>query len=302
MNNKLNISVGIPAHNEGSNIKELLLSLIAQKENSLNLKEIIVVSDGSTDDTVIRAREIKDSRIIIFENNEKSGKSVAQNKIIEKFTGDILIILDADILPKYQNFLDNLTTPFITNSMLGLTSGKTTPVAALTYLEKIINFSVGMKTEVYESINSGNNIFLCHGRSRAFSREFAKQLSFPSGLLSEDSWSYLMCIKNGFEFQYVKSAELLYRSPQVLKDHVNQSLRYFQGKQWLEKNVDGYNTENGFPKISKKLLAKIAIKHFIAHPILFISYICLVAFLFFSSKLRTSTVNWDIIKSSKTLK
>ena len=52
MRKKLTVTIGIPAYNEEANVRNLLVSLLAQKETNFKLQEIIVVSDGSTDKTV----------------------------------------------------------------------------------------------------------------------------------------------------------------------------------------------------------------------------------------------------------
>lgn len=46
---KLSVSVGIPAYNEEQNIASLIFGILKQKVNNITLKEIIVISDGSTD-------------------------------------------------------------------------------------------------------------------------------------------------------------------------------------------------------------------------------------------------------------
>ena len=66
MAKKLSVSVGIPALNEELNIKQLLTAILRQEEDSFVLREIIVVSDGSTDETVALAKSIKDKRIRVI--------------------------------------------------------------------------------------------------------------------------------------------------------------------------------------------------------------------------------------------
>ncbi len=47
----MNISIGICAYNEEKNIGNLLKRLISIKPKKANIKEIIIVSDGSIDKT-----------------------------------------------------------------------------------------------------------------------------------------------------------------------------------------------------------------------------------------------------------
>ncbi|MEK6928697.1 MAG: glycosyltransferase family 2 protein [Nanoarchaeota archaeon] len=90
------LSVIIPAYNEENTIIEVL-----NRVKKVNLekygikKEIIVVSDGSTDNTMKYARSFKETKVI--DNIKNQGKGAAVRKGIKYSTGDIIIIQDADL-------------------------------------------------------------------------------------------------------------------------------------------------------------------------------------------------------------
>lgn len=83
------ISVVIPAYNEEKNIEET----IQRVRNTGEDYEIIVVDDGSVDDTHKLAR---DAGVIAFRFEENRGKGAAFRKGIEEATGDIIVQVDAD--------------------------------------------------------------------------------------------------------------------------------------------------------------------------------------------------------------
>jgi succinoglycan biosynthesis protein ExoO len=89
------VSVIIAAYNVEQHITRALDSLIAQTNPDW---EAIVIDDCSTDSTVevVRRFERIDARIRIFMLDKNSGPSAARNAGIQRATGDLVAVLDAD--------------------------------------------------------------------------------------------------------------------------------------------------------------------------------------------------------------
>ncbi len=87
----LQVSVVIAAHNEAQTIGGVIEGCIAVLGEQLH--ELIVVDDGSTDETYLEAR-CRGARVIRLVPNR--GKGVALRRGIEQSTGDWLVFLDAD--------------------------------------------------------------------------------------------------------------------------------------------------------------------------------------------------------------
>lgn len=298
---KPKVTIGIPAYNEEGNIKNLIKSLLVQKEVNYRLLEIIIISDGSTDKTTEAISSILDSRIKLVDSKKRKGVMVRQNEILKMFKGDILVLLNADILPKNNYFLNNMVLPFLNNSKIGLVSNKGTPMPAETFLEKIINFSVLIKINIFEQFNSGDNIYMCHGHSRAFSKSFAEKIKWPINSVAEDAYSYLHLKELGFDFYYQPSAEILFRSPQTLFDHIKQSSRFISSKKGLVK-LFPKETVNKYFKLPLNLTIKMILITFIKNPFLFMSYM----FVYFLAKIDSLIINraistWAPSQSSKVL-
>ena len=90
---KKTLSIIIPVYNEESTV-EALLSQVISVELSWN-KEIIVVNDGSTDQTEQKIKPF--FKKIIYIKQENQGKGGAVRTGLEKATGDYVIIQDADL-------------------------------------------------------------------------------------------------------------------------------------------------------------------------------------------------------------
>lgn len=110
------VSVIIPAKNAAAYIGETIASALAQAD----VTEVIVVDDGSTDDTTAIVRAIRDPRLHQT-MNDTSGVSAARNLGARSARGNWLMFLDAD---------DRLRPDAVTTL---LTAATTAPHAVLVY-------------------------------------------------------------------------------------------------------------------------------------------------------------------------
>lgn len=91
------LSIIIPVFNEEKTVKEVLQRVIQAPVLDYK-KEIIVVDDGSTDRTKETLQELKQRIDFIFlEHLKNLGKGSAIKTALEKVTGDLVLIQDADL-------------------------------------------------------------------------------------------------------------------------------------------------------------------------------------------------------------
>lgn len=100
----LKLSVLMPAYNEEDTIVEAVQrALDAEVEVEVDgraetvEKEIIVVDDASTDATGDRLESIGDERVVARKHERNRGKGTAVRTALERATGDVVIIHDADL-------------------------------------------------------------------------------------------------------------------------------------------------------------------------------------------------------------
>lgn len=90
----MKISVIIPAYNVEHYIKECITSIFSKISSDY---EIVVINDGSTDDTARVLAEIsKINPHVKYFSTENQGQSAARNYGVKKSSGDFIIFLDAD--------------------------------------------------------------------------------------------------------------------------------------------------------------------------------------------------------------
>ncbi|MBN2289835.1 MAG: glycosyltransferase, partial [Candidatus Glassbacteria bacterium] len=99
MENKPRLSVIMPAFNEGENIYDNLREAAASLESLDVSFEIVLVDDGSSDNTLEEARRAADSdtRIRIAPNYHNLGKGWALKTGFHRCRGEVVAFLDADL-------------------------------------------------------------------------------------------------------------------------------------------------------------------------------------------------------------
>ena len=100
------ISVIIPIYNTEKYLKKCIDSVICQTYKNL---EIILVNDGSTDNSLNICNEYKnkDTRIKVI-NKKNSGSSATRNMGIKNSNGQYLLFLDSDDWYKYDDMIESL--------------------------------------------------------------------------------------------------------------------------------------------------------------------------------------------------
>lgn len=89
------ISVVIPTYNHGPLLLDTLASVFAQTYQDY---EVIVVNDGSPDDTAELLRPLVETRRVIYLEQENAGQAAARNRGLQAARGDYIAFLDDDDL------------------------------------------------------------------------------------------------------------------------------------------------------------------------------------------------------------
>ena len=93
MDDKPLISVIIPSYNRGHLIQKAAQSVLEQTYKNI---ELIIVDDGSTDNTESQVKSIADSRIKYFKLEKNTGACAARNKGIQEANGEYISFNDSD--------------------------------------------------------------------------------------------------------------------------------------------------------------------------------------------------------------
>ena len=107
----MKVSIVIPAFNESKTIIQILDKIHLNKKNINHELEIIIVDDGSTDDTKDKLSEHQHLYDQLIEIRNNMGKGNALNIGFSKCSGEIIIIQDADLEYSPEDY-PKLLSPF----------------------------------------------------------------------------------------------------------------------------------------------------------------------------------------------
>lgn len=299
MKNKLSVTIAIPAYNEGRNIYDLLQSILSQKQTFFLLEKIMVLSDGSTDNTVREAKRIKDKRLQVIGHNSRTGKIRMLNFAFNKNKSDVLIQLDADVILKGKETLDNLILPFIKDEKTSIVYGNQVPFEAKTYVGKLAYFGFYAWEEAKKMVNADR--YNCFGCITAFSKTFLKKYQLPEtgNYYTEDTYSFYYAKKYNHQTFFAPNAVALFTLPSNMRDYSHQMNRYLTTAGDMkvifgESLVKKHETIGTFVKSAG--LVKYSLKN---PPHLSVGYIFLQSWPKLRSLFHKEQINWEQINSSK---
>jgi len=91
--NRPHVTVGIPFFNEERVLAEAIRSVLAQRDVDI---DVILVNDGSSDQSLAIARSFEDPRIAVASDGERRRLPARLNEIVRRARGELVARMDAD--------------------------------------------------------------------------------------------------------------------------------------------------------------------------------------------------------------
>lgn len=198
------ISVVIPAYNAEKTILETLQSVCNQTFTDI---EIIIINDGSKDNTVEVSQQIKDDRIRII-SYPNGGLPTARNRGISQSQGEYISFIDAD----------DLWSPDKLASQLAALEAN--PHAGAAYSWTMVMEADGSKTYSTLPIYFQGNVypdllvqnFIASGSNIMVRRQAILETGdFEPSLKSAEDWDYWLRLAKKWEFVLVPKPQIYYR-------------------------------------------------------------------------------------------
>jgi len=241
------VSVIVPGKNEGENIYKLVRSLREQTYKNL---EIIVVDDGSDDDTRTICDDLKDNGFLdVYLRSEiRGGKASASNLGLRYSKGGLVLLLDADSSFD-RDAVENILVPFYMDDEIGAIGGNIkvrnaddsvcTSLQAIEYLKSI---SVGRAVASFLGIYR-----VIPGAFGAFRREILDRVGGWDVGPGLDGDITVKIRKIGYKIHFEKTAICFTTAPATYRVLTRQRLRWYKSlvRFRIRKHKDVYlPTEN----------------------------------------------------------
>jgi cellulose synthase/poly-beta-1,6-N-acetylglucosamine synthase-like glycosyltransferase len=220
------VTVLIPAHNEGPHIRT---TVDAALESGYPGKlRIIVIDDGSTDDTPDVLRSYRKNPKVRILNTDHNGKSKAMNSALELVNTEIVITIDGDTRLG-RGAIERLVAPFRDREVAASTGvikveNNTKPLSWFQRLE-YLNFA--FFKSVCERIHA---VIAASGPLSAFRTKYLREAGgFSVHTFLEDFDVALKLIKNGHKTRFVDNAYCYTFVPEKIMELARQRLRWTRG-------------------------------------------------------------------------
>ncbi len=217
--NQLPVSIGVCIYNEEKNIAQLLRSLLAQKTDAVEIREIIIISSGSTDrtDAIVSDFLKSSANFKLLIQKKREGKASALNLFFEHASHEILAIVNGDIILK-EDTIEKLVSP-LHDQGVGMTGGHPIP---LNDKNRLTGFTVHLLWNLHHLISLRNPKL---GEIIAL----RNVVQIPDDTAVDEAWIEAIIKSKGFRILYVPEAIVYNRGPETISDFLKQRRRIFAG-------------------------------------------------------------------------
>ncbi len=233
------VSLMIPAHNEGLVITHTLEALL-KLDYPADRLEILVINDGSTDDTATQVELIaaRDSRVRLFNVPPEfaaRGKSAALNRGLPECRHEVIGIFDADNLPEPDSVL-HLARQLASDPSLGAVIGK---FRCINRKKNLLTRFINLESLAFQWIVQAGRWRLLRmstlpGTNYLIRRSVIEELGgWDEQALTEDAEMSIRIYQAGYLIKFVPYAVTWEQEPETLRVWFHQRTRWARGNNYV---------------------------------------------------------------------
>jgi len=208
-NNQNIISIIIPVYNVELFVSKCLESVIQQDYKNI---EIIVINDGSTDDSlaICERYKNKDKRITLI-NQSNHGLSFSRNIGIERAKGEWIIFLDSDDWISNDFCTKLLNLALMHQSDLVISNYVKVYEGSLPIINSKTTLLIFEKNEALNELYNEKYLQFVISCGKLIRRTILNSIRFPNGKLHEDEFVSHLILSNSNRVVYTSEQLLFYR-------------------------------------------------------------------------------------------
>jgi len=234
------VSMIVPAYNEEKTIAASIKSL-KKVDYPKNLLEIVVINDGSNDNTSkILKKCTKEKYITFLDNKKNKGKAACINEGIKISKGEFVAVMDAD--SEVSKDIIKKTIPYFEEKKVGAVTVAVRVKNPKNILQKIVEveYIIGLSIAL-KLLSFFNSIHVTPGPFSMYRKSiFSKIGMFDIHNITEDLEIAHRIQKNGYRIECCTATHVNTVTPDTIKSLYIQRKRWYSGALmtfWQHKNI-----------------------------------------------------------------
>ena len=221
----------IPAFNEEDSIRGTVESVL--KSDYKNLIEVIIINDGSKDNTLKIALELREkfSNVKVL-NKENSGKADSLNQGIKFAKGELIAVVDADSYPD-EHAISSMAG-FFNDEKVGAVTTRILVKTKDNFLRKMQAIEYKVIAFTRKLLDFLDSIYVTPGPMALYRKSALEKIhGFDKRNMTEDIEATWHLIHDGYDVRMSFIAKSATVAPDTLKKWYKQRIRW---------NIGGYQT------------------------------------------------------------
>ena len=220
------VSIIVPAYNEGKVIRHCVDSILGSAYEN---RELILVDDGSTDDTLTQMREYETQPGVTVLGRRNGGKAAALNAGLARASGEIVLFVDADGIFA-PDTIDAMLSAF-ESERVGAVCGSDSPANLDRLLPRLASLQTHVGTGfARRALSLINCLPIVSGNLGAFRRSVLEKTGpFLEGFIGEDLELTWRVHKAGYRVAFQPRATVRAETPSTISGLWKQRVRWARG-------------------------------------------------------------------------
>ncbi len=225
------LSVLVPSYNEEKSLEGTVESLL--KSDYKNILEIIIINDGSSDNTLKIAKRLKDTyEIVKVLDKPNSGKADSLNKAIKFARGELIAVVDADSYPS-ENAISSMIG-FFDEGDVGAVTTRVQVRNPKKFIQKLQSIEYKVIAFTRKMLGFLDAIYVTPGPLAIYKKSALEKIGgFDTKNMTEDIEATWHLIHDGYKIRMSFAPKVLTVAPDTFKKWFKQRIRW---------NIGGFQT------------------------------------------------------------